>query len=452
MKEFEFKVMTLADKFIEIRSHLNVSQAVVARGYCSRQYISKIETDNNKNNKHITLNYITASEFAEIFNRIANNKKVDIHITPEFLLEPEDAQVSRIIKRFSVEIENIKDTTDFQIYLGKIEEFLATYEEYINDLDILPIYQYVYDKYYNEKEYAQAKVYILKCCTISNKFNLETTKLTLSLTKCLGILSDYKSLIEWAKPFSYTKQDNFEVRTINYNLAKAYKLDNKEDLSIIHLENIREKFTWEYEEIIRNLSLYAECFKSKNEYDKAEIIYQEILEMNAKQNTLYLNDLMYSNLSIIKLDKTEYNKAIEFTKKSLETKSIIYGYEEEIKQGLHYDALKVYLKTNQENEEILNLYLTICDTTNKYFNEKTFMIATEECIYYFMKLSSDKYLNLILKEIKKCVINKYVQDIKLVSVLMYLLQYYKEKNQNIFNEKFSEIYIINEMLNNKKYK
>lgn len=132
------KILKPGEKVRNIRRKLRISQSELAVGDISKRAISYIECGMTG------LTFDMARKLSDSLNRVAREKKLEVTITPEYLMENTEEQVSRTLEVFWEKLRNIDENNieEFKTLLSNIELFLRdnkVQEEYKLQLEIFKL-------------------------------------------------------------------------------------------------------------------------------------------------------------------------------------------------------------------------------------------------------------------------------------------------------------------------
>lgn len=427
------KIQSPGERLKEIRVEiLHVTQEQLADGNFSKSYISALERGRESMTPEAAL------KLSESINKIAKKRKIKINeITPDYFLEGKDTQIFNSINKFKLELKSKEKIEEIEIYIAKIESFISKYDNKIDEEIKYEIYEIAYNKYYKNYRFYECKIYIIKCLEIAKKLNKNTSHLVLTLTRIYGFLGEYENIIAWGKIFLDEEYiDEEALKTINYNVAKAYKKIDKYDECIEIIEKINSKFIWTQEEELRSQMLLARCYKEKGYILKARHLYYETFKKAKKINSKAYVILAYANVSEIYELLKEYNKSLMFLEKALNIEN--NEYKREIQPSLYFKALNIYsiLDKTEKSIEYFEKALSESEMSN---NQGLQVEIYEKIINYCIKKNMKSYILKIILLIESKIYAGILTDKNILDILHIASWHFKTNDDETFDIIYNKI-------------
>lgn len=431
-----YKVLSPGKKIKYYRDLLKLTQKKI-KGKLNQSIISNVERGDEILTPHV------ASIVAERINYYAKQKGIDINITADFLLKDIETQIKDLIEETTCELKNITVFEEFKNSLVEVEDFIDIYTSDIDPNIKYKIYESIYEKFYEFKDFYGCRTYTQKCLEISYILQCDSAKLILFLTRVNIYLNDPQSAIAWGKTISNKRSnDVYSIRNIHFNIAKAYKkLDDpyRVDKCINYLNKIEKMFKWDNKEKIRSKLLLANCFMEKKEYIKAEKYFNEILNNAIKFDYKEYILMAYTSISALYKFKGDIYKAIDYIKNALKLNDIKYLNYHEIKPYVYFNAFSLYIETNNF-VEVENLFFKTIAESECLKNEGLQIETYDVMINYLIRHKKDKY---ILKIIEKIELKKFYVEInkrRAIDILYKASYYFKSIDHIIFEDVYNKIF------------
>ena len=360
------------------RNLLHLTQKELAMGRVTPKMINLLENDKKK------LTPVTASILVSNFNKIANEKGVQINLEMKNFLMSENEYANALCNKWFMEIE--EDSFNEE-KCSKIIELAKEYnlnEFMFKTLEKMSIY------YYYEKNYLIALKYLEELLPISLLLNYQKEKINIfnRVATCCYMLLDYE------KAFYYYKTGYDEFLKLGiidsvledkllYNLA----LINLERKNFIDAEMYAEKLLAladiEESEMYTNLILKANVYMKTDRVQGALKMYKEILNHDIKYLYLVQHNISESFFNLGKLDESieffsksinsQLNSLSPFTTSSLINIADIYYMEKKYDEAIiFYEYGLNNAKKFQQLDELILCYESIYKVYYKMCKIKKF--------------------------------------------------------------------------------
>jgi len=176
-------------------------------------------------------------------------------------------------------------------------------------------------------------------------------------------IGDYNmALASFEKAYQITKNTSKASQYL-YQIANIYTVQASQEKVIEYYNLIieNEKNNSQTKELTASYNNVGAAYVEQKDYDKAEIIFNEALEINKEEN-LALNATIFNNLGNISFYKLDYEKANEYYLKSIEAKK---GNKDSSGISLtYYNIANSYLKLKEIPKAIEN-YKTSLNYANQ---------------------------------------------------------------------------------------
>ncbi|GLC32884.1 helix-turn-helix domain-containing protein [Clostridium omnivorum] len=438
MKVFEDEILSPGEKIRKLRILLGATQADIAGEDVTRNLISELERHKNK------LSLKTAKAIATNINNYVIKNNIDFErVSDEDLLEDSKVQVNKVIKKLIKKLDNIKLTQKYNEFVNlkdEIDDLICKYETLIDPEFKCNIYKLYSDIYFQFHELEKSEIYALKCydeALISNN-NLILVDVLMTRIKILWRTNREREIVILAKYALYIYEinklkDALIIKKIYYNMALAYKTIKEQQTCIYWLEKLEQNFMLENKEYCDIKILKANCYLELLEYNKAEKLYLETLELAKKVNNITAITKIYKNLAFSYYKLNDYSKAIEYANIALDIKN----NDEEENILTFYYAISIYRKTESTDLVIKNYEKAILRARN-YKNDYILLKLIKRVSNYFIDYNVTSEIDNILKLADKYLINRKIVDIELICIFYKattLYATYDLKKYNYYKEK-----------------
>lgn len=413
MELFENKVMPPGEKIKTIRTMFDLKQKDIAGDAISRSLISYIE------NGKTALIEETAKIIADNINCIAKNKKIDILITPEMLLEGESIQANRILQDIYCSLKDKLNSIDNKFL--KSQQFRLIN---INDFDVdlrlkSKTYMLLGDGYFNIRDISNSYSYYFKALEYSIKADSgeDMVNSLLNLAKCSLENQSYKEALTLNKHAYIIMQKNgieeeAYVKRIYFNNALIYKKVGLYDKCLEALDKLELKdYNFTIHQLLDTLQLKANCYLNLNLHNLAKIAHEMTLDI-AKDHNLYEYQAMtLMNIANILHKDGQTEKGIQLALEALEIRNKYGSYKtlscllflgnaywrtNSIEKSLQYLADAKDIITHNSIDELLPVY--------------------ELMMKVYIRSKNAKALKELVKEVLKLPVEEKNIDSKLVRI------------------------------------
>lgn len=365
---------------------MNLKQYAITGGKITRNLISLIENDKTP------LYEDNAKIIAETMNIALEEKKLDIIIEPEDILNPARYDAKKRADEYIEELKNFLDEKNFEIKEEKLEEI----ERFLNHWNLsdkkATIYELIGDLCYYKHDLDNEYKYLTRALDYSFIYpqKKDVYKIVLKLVANYINTGKYEEAIRLGN-FGLGSQKEMTDRSkglFYYNIGLAYSHLKRPD-DCLEQVNMAKKYINNVNDNVASKILIVEglSFAKKKEYDKALDSYDQALKMLDQQMDYEGLYLAYVNSLEVFINQKDSSKVAE--------------YLDLIMNIFHYLSKMPYY--------ITNAYLDISDA------------------YSFLKEydSCEKCLKTALKSSK----NKNEQNFR-SKILLKLFNFYVERNEN----------------------
>ena len=348
--------LTPGEKIKKLRIDLNMNQQELEDHGLSRAFISMIELGKRG------LSRDSAKTIVDKFNEKARKLGIQLNIDKDYILNSpsEDAEKYCLNKLNDVQKET------------EIAEIIEIANDY--DLDVVKAkaFERLGDIKYDAKDYTAAFISYSSSLDANSKLDEVNSKLFYLNTR-LGICK-FNQLMYKESVFHFDKAYNLAVNVGDivlqkksiFNLASCYKKIGDISKAIEFIDKYllscdKEK---ELEVFIRTNILKAVCYTEIKDIDKAESIYNELINDECFNSHPLLANV-YNNLGFIYLDKEKYVDSLDYFNKSQHIRSdnnsdelyhtLIEKAEVYKRQGLYNEAImliKLGLEQSEKNNDL----------------------------------------------------------------------------------------------------
>ena len=379
--------LSVGQNLKRIRKELNLKQYAITGGKITRNLISLIENDKTP------LYEDNAKIIAETMNIALEEKKLDIIIEPEDILNPARYDAKKRADEYIEELKNFLDEKNFEIKEEKLEEI----ERFLNHWNLsdkkATIYELIGDLCYYKHDLDNEYKYLTRALDYSFIYpqKKDVYKIVLKLVANYINTGKYEEAIRLGN-FGLGSQKEMTDRSkglFYYNIGLAYSHLNRSD-NCLEQVNMAKKYIKNVNDnvAIRIMILEGNSFTKKKEYDKALEAYAHALEMlRDHQNDYEGLYLVYINSIEVFINQKNHSKVTEYL-------DLIMDVFPHLTKMPHY---------------ITNAYLDVSDA------------------YSFLKKydSCEKYLKIALKSAK----NKNEKELQ-SRILLKMFDFYTERDED----------------------
>lgn len=310
------KILSPGEKIRQIRKYLGVNQQDISRGDISRSLISYLESGKTK------LINDTAKIIAENINIIAKEKGIDIHITPDYLMEDECFQCNIILDRYIKSLEKyLKNNSN--IFLTELEKAKKVIELCDLPSKKAKIFELAGNYCYENKKNSDSYMYYLKAMEsnirVNNNHGIADNLIRLS--SCYIKRGDYQEAINFNNYsiaiIEKNELSNNLIKRAIFNNAISYRIIGQIDDSLRNLDKLELlKLELKLAQKIDVLILKGNCLCDKKTYKAAKDVYDKALSLLSEGEMLEKKVMIYRNIYTIYLDLNKYEEAIKYLLKS----------------------------------------------------------------------------------------------------------------------------------------
>jgi tetratricopeptide (TPR) repeat protein len=436
------RILTQGQKIKKARKKLGAKQRELTNGGLTRNFISMAENDKSG------LTYSSAHDICECIQHIAIKKEINMdYFTTEYLLETLPFQVNRVLDEYIEEFKEYKSKSlefKFTRRLKETEYIINSHYADVYSTTLLSIYLLLGDVFSKHFFSEQALHYYERACEISMLLkspdayvDAKTKMIRIYLEKC-----KYDEVINNGKlALNILSSQNIEseifYKKINFNMALAYKKVHNYNKCLKHLNTLENKYKLTYEQYIDVKMLKANSYLLMEKFDKAEKIYNEIMQL-AKENNDQ-NNIAKINNNMCKLEATKGN--LEKAKSYLETSLSLTSFRSLKDKAVTYRIRTDLCVTLELSDKVINYYLEtldILELINDLWNERE---LTNIVYSYFEKQEDIKNIESILNVLENRFYNNgkltYITDV-FARAINYFMSIDNEKaaiysgKQNVF--------------------
>ncbi|MBB6218634.1 tetratricopeptide (TPR) repeat protein [Anaerosolibacter carboniphilus] len=276
-------ILPPGEKIRRIRGFLGAKQEDITGNKITRNLISYVENGKTR------LVRDTAQIVVENLLRIAEEQKNPIHLTVDYIMEREEEQADRILKKLAQQMQQYLSTKEkgFMETLNKAEEIIEEWN--IPDRKAW-IYELVGDFHYEKGDYNESYIYCIKSLEsyIQTNFHIKVAEAYCKLGKTSIMLKKYQEAINLNRHCkvileSHGVHDATIIKKIFFNNALAY---------------------W-------NLKLYDPCLEM---LEKLIAGYDDLTEKQLF-DIYIIKGNCYLHMEEVVLGRQFYEKALEFAEK-----------------------------------------------------------------------------------------------------------------------------------------
>jgi tetratricopeptide (TPR) repeat protein len=414
----ENTILPPGEKLKRLRVYLDATQQDASNGKISRNLISYIEQGKTKLTKD------TAAIIVENLTNLAQERKISVDFTAEYLMQSEMEQAEHLLEKNIKRLLEIfdGDIEKFEIEINKAKEILQTWDITEKKAKIYEIGGDYYAKGYHHNE-----SYIHYIISLENYIrihdNLNVAKLYSKLGKSAYDSQNYKEVINLHNhALLIMKTCNIEepgiMKRVLFNNALAYKQLKNYDKSLDCLEELNRRFLdLNIGQQVDVLTLKGNCYYEQGNYEAAKAKYEEIFEIIDREN----NDQAGKMLALVNLGRV-YHK---------------YGQTEKAIDCIN-DSIMIGLKANSVYccdvyMELGDIYTDICKydlAENAYI--KALYKAKSTKMKGWEAKSYKKLLDTYIIRDREIYIEQLIQEINIVC---------KEVPKILSDDELKEIYL-----------
>ncbi|MBZ9634474.1 helix-turn-helix transcriptional regulator [Clostridium sp. FP1] len=329
--------LTIGEKIKNLRKILGIRQEELTSIGVSRNFISMVENNKRK------LSLKTAELLIEIFKSKSKEIGTNLDIDEKYLLKSPQEEA----------IEYCNEKINDILLIDEIDKLIDICSRY-SLLDILStLYVKKGNILYSHGKCGEAFTYYYDALIFYNSINSIEVKAFIynKLGKCrLQMLEYFESLSFFTKAYNLSVIGNYKLveRNSLYNMALVYKKLNKIDDALEHINKYIDicDYDIDFFDIIDARVLEANCYFSKNQYNKSIQIYKETLNKKDQLKYPMLGNI-YNNLALAYLEVNDCENSLLYFDKSQELR------EASDKSNLHrtlIDKSNVFIKNKIVNE------------------------------------------------------------------------------------------------------
>lgn len=395
---FDNEIIPVNEKMKLIRELILATQEDVSEGICTRNNISRIENGKQR------LIFSLADSIVKKYITIAKMKKINLNITVEDLMMDEDNQANNVLTKNI--IKHLHEVESLDLFEKKLIEAEKIIEKYhIVDEIKIKLYKLAANFYYNQNRYNKSNELCnkgLRSC-LSSENILEEAHFYVSRSRNSTNENYHEQSLEQlnqAEKINNIISNEDLSERILLNRALTYRNMNKHWEALTCLDNLKDKLKTENKSKLLTVSmLCANCLNDLQEFEKAELEFNEILHLAINLNDKDIIAQAYRNLSEVYYNKKNYKVAAKYIKESLKDHPHNYCFHETL-----YFAAKVLKNVNEDVEMYLLRSLELCEKKD-IENLDLIEAIIYELILIYMKRDNEINLELMIKKTEELSIN-----------------------------------------------
>lgn len=465
-----FEVLTLGEKFKTIRKKYGFTQEDVACNDVTREFVSQVERNESNLPRKTAIKLLK-----NIKEKLSKDDiKFDIELNLKYLFDEDtNIQKQRILEQCDLAIKEFNmsnyDENKFKFFVEKTDDFFVkncvSYEyEKIDNLLIkngisykqkINIYRDIAYIFLKNYDYSNAEIYFLKATSESTEVKNYTDVLKFIIDRIRVYHKEKNSrqqLVLVTYAFKYYKEHDIHdkglLKTIYFYAATVYSILGEFKKCIKYLELLqRPPFKLEEKELLDIKNLYGGNFFRNKEYNKAEKINSEILDIAIRNSSkdIYYKDIVsrtYINLAEIYVRQGNIQKAREYLAK-IDNLKHEYNYVSPL--DVNYSLLELNIECNNSLSIVEKNFKNFIDICTIAKDNKLKSSAYKLVVNYYIKANEDKLLTNFILNIRKELKNKKINmDKKIYSTLIATLHYFKDRDSMLFEEIFTILVTLNE--------
>lgn len=410
-------VLTIGQKIKKIRREISlpyhrVTQSELAGNGISKSSIGHLEKGDLKINNHL------ARVIIENASTIAKKNGKEFNYTVEWLMEDRKQEVHDLIRKHILELKSNPTDKQFESVKTKLDFLCST--EKVKSNQLFVIYD-TYAKYYKNKNLNVVKGNLLKMYELANKEDNISQQLYVieKFTVIYSLLEKWEDVITWGKvaiSLSYKKYIKLFMKFIYFNMAMAYKMDNKFQECNKLLELLENNYSLNKSEKFDIDILRAHCFKRNKDFNSASEILYCLLEESQNENDWYKLSMAYVNIADLKYEANDI-ESISFMQKAFKIE-FPNDLKFKFKQAeMLYTALKIYIKFKCDFKDIYEIFENLC-AVSLITKEYNLQFKAISLVYnYNMYLQNSSLLKLLLTKLKNLQFNDSKKSILYFKIL-----------------------------------
>ena len=423
---FENEIITQGERIRKYRTSIfGVKQDEVAKGVCTKIWLSQIEN----NRKKLTLTLATG--IAKNFNEIAKKEGINLSsITAEELMKDEDEQANDIFTNNI--IKKLKQIKEINIFDQKLREGQELIERYnIRDDRKIELYKLAAHFYYYEYKYEKSEA----MCELGLKISIKAQNILHEIRFYIYKARNNMFMEKYDKALqqlSYAEKLNIDISNselltmILFYRATTYKRLGDYSSALKYFEEAKKFGIKDINMLLKVKMNYANCLNDYNRLEEAEKEYNEIINIAMKHDNKNAIGRTYRNLSELYANKKNYKLASMYIKQCLSYNPC----HKDITEYIYYSA-EIFRNSNEETDIYLLKGLEICIKDGD-------SVLAEKIIYelalIYIKKEDKENLRLIVNKAKEL-------DIDYSLIYLEIGEYYRgrdERKSRYFSRKALE--------------
>lgn len=413
----EQEVFTPGEKIYMIRKQIGASQKEIAGDKITRNLISQIENDKTK------LVYSTAKIIADNMKRLIVKKGIkNLEVTPEWLIEDEEAQFNNIANNYIKELRAMKlesKSSDFlKSKINEVEEFIK--HGGVNLKKQYELYESISEIYFQLNDYCEGllKLQLSIDIALKEKSYNDAVRLMLELSGQLCVnggsyLEQIRNMHVALNLYNeYNLKDEILLKKIYFNTALYYSTLDKNKTSIEYLNKLKSECTLSTSEKLDVNLLIANCHEGDKEFDVAKHIYLTTLDVALKESEAKVIIKIYNNLGTIYRINGDLEKSLKYIEHAINIKSdlepIYYA-------RTLYNALENYIE--MDNEELITKNLNLAlEFIEKAKNNRMYYELIVKVYDYFISKGRYDIVYSILRKAEIGIKRKFIIEKSVVNL------------------------------------
>ncbi len=435
----KFKILTAGQKLKNMRKKYGLSQKQIAGNDMTREFVSLVETNKSKLSKS------SAENLLKNIKMILAKNGIEFSVSLDYLFETIDEQKEKILNQCNLDLKefNISNYNEnkFKYLVEEVEVFLI--ENGISFEYKITLYKEIVHIFFKNYDYSNAEIYLLKATSDATEVGnyQEVLELILDRIRLYAQSNNSKQeeiLIRYAVEYYHEHNiDDHEIlKKLYFNAATVYSNLNKFDKCIDYID-LLTKNSFQFSEI-ENLeikNLYSNNLFINKQYDKAEKISLEILDIAIRNSYTDVVSKIYINLADIYTNLEKYEKAKKYLEKSVNLK---HDYKYISKIDIYYSQLKLNIRCNNRLTIVDKNFNNLINSC-KIENDSMVMCSAYKLMSdYYIKLNKDELLNSLILNLREEIKEKKLNvDNNIYSLLIVTLNYFKPRNKRTYEEIFT---------------
>lgn len=454
----DFSIKTTGDKIKNYRKYLHITQKELAGDALTRSFISQLE----QKRKPLKLTEDKAEIIVKNLNSLSKKYNIAIDISVEYLMESVEDQQIKILNSISKELSVYKiskfDINDFQEFIDQVEEFLENNSEFFeknilkNYIFKINIYREVAAIFTENHVYDLCQIYLLKAtayAAASANYN-QMLDIILERIRVYYLIKNFEQgiiLTEYAENYFERKNVSSELfKQLYCNKVAFLNKLNRPGISLKCAINLIEggKYLLSEIEILKLKIIISNNYCLLKQFEKAEKNSLEVLNIALEKQYIDIVAQIYRNLAEMYIDMGQYANSKKYLENSI---SLRYTKNYTSMKDIYLNLIELSLNINENNSKIDVIFENLIKQCDIERDSKTKLKAYDLIFQYHMQRNNDtEILDLAVKIREEVFYKNFEVDEKILSILIKILNYLKNRNKKSFEEVFTISTVINTYL------